>query len=195
MLVGDNLLNRADSAGIGNQVFYSLTEEAKKRKRLKLLRTDPDYRLIKHMYYHLLFQGIIKNGGNKISIKDFINRSPHYAQILRVAMTLLVGSGLLESDQKRFLLADPALHNLLKDMVDFRKTIQQNERKDERRQTIEESEMMEINNKTNSRIIAINEIKKKHANTLKDYSFLSDVIQIFCPPLFPELPYRVLMTL
>jgi hypothetical protein len=106
-----------------------------------------------------------------------------------------VDSGLLlsseDSDHKRYLLVDPALHNLLKDIVDFRKTIQQNEGKSERRQIIEESDMMK-ENKTNSRIIAINEIKKKHANTLKDYSFLSDVIRIFCPPLFPELPYREL---
>jgi hypothetical protein len=189
MLVSDNLLSRDDSAGIGKQVFYLFTEEARKRKQLRLLRTDPNYVLIKHMYYHLLFQCIIKNGGNKISIQDFINRLPNYAQILREGITLLVDSGLLESDQKRYLLADPALHNLLKDMVDFRKAIQQNERKNERRQIIEEYEMIKTNNKTTSRIIAINEIKKKHANTLKDYSFLSDVIQIFCPPLFPELPY------
>jgi len=54
---------------------------------------------------------------------------------------------------------------------------------------------MNPNNKTNSRIIAIKEIKKKHANTLKDFSFLSDVIQIFCPPVFPDLPYRELTSL
>jgi|GEM_PF-2414990 len=199
MLVSDNLLNRDDSAGIGKLVFYSLTEEAKKRKPLRLLRTDPDYRLTKHMYYHLLFQGIIKNNRNRISIQDFINRSSIYGQTLRVALTLLVDSGLLlspeASDHKRYLLADPALHNLLRDIVDFRKTIQQNEGKSERRQIIEESEMVNTKNKTNSRIVAINEIKKKHANTLRDYSFLSDVIQIFCPLLFPELPYRELMSL
>jgi hypothetical protein len=45
MLVSDNLLNRDDSAGIGKLVFYSLTEEAKKRKPIRLWRTDPDYRL------------------------------------------------------------------------------------------------------------------------------------------------------
>jgi hypothetical protein len=199
MLVSDNLLNRDDSAGIGKLVFYSLTEEAKKRKPLRLLRTDPDYRLTKHMYYHLLFQGIIKNNRNRISIQDFINRSSIYGQTLRVALTLLVDSGLLlspeASDHKRYLLADPALHNLLRDIVDFRKTIHQNEGKSERRQIIEESEMVNAKNKTNSRIVAINEIKKKHANTLRDYSFLSDVIQILCPLLFPELPYRELMSL
>jgi hypothetical protein len=199
MLVSDNLLNRDDSAGIGKLVFYSLTEEAKKRKPLRLLRMDPDYRLSKHMYYHLLFQGIIKNNRNRISIQDFINRSSIYGQTLRVALTLLVDSGLLlspeASDHKRYLLADPALHNLLRDIVDFRKNIQRNEGKSERRQIIEESEMVNTKNKTNSRIVAINEIKKKHANTLRDYSFLSDVIQIFCPLLFPELPYRELMSL
>ncbi len=184
MLVSDNLLNRDDSAGIGKLVFYSLTEEAKKRKPLKLLRTDPDYGLVKGMYYHLLFQGIIKNSKNVTSNED-----------LRLAFTLLVDSGLLlaleEFGHNRYLIADPALHNLLKDIVDFRKTVQQNEGKSERRQIIEESDMMK-ENKTNSSIIAINKIRKKHANTLKDYSFLSDVIQIFCPPLFPELPYREL---
>ena len=199
VLVSDNLLNRDDSAGIGKLVFYSLTEEAKKRKPLRLLRTDPDYRLTKHMYYHLLFQGIIKNNRNRISIQDFINRSSIYGQTLRVALALLVDNGLLlspeASDHKRYLLADPALHNLLRDIVDFRKTIQQNEGKSERRQIIEESEMVNTKNKTNSRIMAINEIKKKHANTLRDYSFLSDVIQIFCPLLFPGLPYRELMSL
>jgi hypothetical protein len=199
MLVSDNLLNRDDSAGIGKLVFYSLTEEAKKRKPLRLLRMDPDYRLSKHMYYHLLFQGIIKNNRNRISIQDFINRSSIYEQTLRVALTLLVDSGLLlspeASDHKRYLLADPALHNLLRDIVDFRKNIQRNEGKSERRQIIEEYEMLNTKNKTNSRIVAINEIKKKHANTLRDYSFLSDVIQIFCPLLFPELPYRELMSL
>lgn len=199
MLVSDNLLNRDGSAGIGKLVFYSLTEEAKKRKPLRLLRMDPDYRLSKHMYYHLLFQGIIKNNRNRISIQDFINKSSIYEQTLRVALTLLVDSGLLlspeASDHKRYLLADPALHNLLRDIVDFRKNIQRNEGKSERRQIIEESEMVNTKNKTNSRIVAINEIKKKHANTLRDYSFLSDVIQIFCPLLFPELPYRELMSL
>jgi hypothetical protein len=55
--------------------------------------------------------------------------------------------------------------------------------------------MMRTKNKTNSRIIAINEIRKKHAITLNEFSFLSDVIQIFCPPLFPELPYRELTIL
>ena len=199
MLVSDNLLNRDGSAGIGKLVFYSLTEEAKKRKPLRLLRMDPDYRLSKHMYYHLPFQGIIKNNRNRISIQDFINKSSIYEQTLRVALTLLVDSGLLlspeASDHKRYLLADPALHNLLRDIVDFRKNIQRNEGKSERRQIIEESEMVNTKNKTNSRIVAINEIKKKHANTLRDYSFLSDVIQIFCPLLFPELPYRELMSL
>jgi hypothetical protein len=184
MLVGDNLLNKDDSAGIGKLVFYSLTEEAKKRKPLKLLRTDPDYGLMKGMYYHLLFQGIIKNSKNITSNED-----------LRLALTLLVDSGVLlaleEFGHNRYLIADPALHNHLKDIVDFRKTVQQNEGKSETRQIIEESDMMK-ENKTNSRIIAINEIRKKHANTLKDHSFLSDVIQIFCPPLFPQLPYREL---
>jgi hypothetical protein len=192
MLVSDNLLKRDDSAGIGKLVFYSLTEEAKKRKPSRLLRTDPDYRLTKHMYYHLLFQGIIKNNRNRISIQDFINRSSIYGQTLRVALTLLVDSGLLlsqeASDHKRYLLADPALHNLLRDIVDFRKTIQQNEGKSDLRQIIKESEM-------DSRIVVINGIEKKHANTLRDYSFLPDVIQIFCPLLFPELPYRELMSL
>ncbi len=111
VLVSDNLLNRDDSAGIGKLVFYSLTEEAKKRKPLRLLRTDPDYRLTKHMYYHLLFQGIIKNNRNRISIQDFINRSSIYGQTLRVALALLVDNGLLlspeASDHKRYLLADP----------------------------------------------------------------------------------------
>ena len=55
MLVGDNLLNRDNSAGIGKLVFYSLTEEAKKRKPLRLLRAIPDYGLMKQMYYNLLF--------------------------------------------------------------------------------------------------------------------------------------------
>jgi hypothetical protein len=199
MLVSDNLLNRDDSAGIGKLVFYSSTEEEKERKPLRLLRTDPDYRLTKHMYYHLLFQGIIKNNRNRISTQDFINSSPIYGQTLRVALALLVDSGLLlspeASDHKRYLLADPALHNRLRDIVDFRKTILQNEGKSERRQIIEESEMVNTKNKTNSRIIAINEIKKKHANTLRDYSFLSDVIQIICPLLYPGLPYRELMSL
>jgi hypothetical protein len=126
------VINRDDSAGIGKLVFYSSTEEAKERKPL-LLRTDPDYRLTKHMYYHLLFQGIIKNNRNRISIQDFINRSSIYGQTLRVA--LLVDSGLLLSPEasyhKRYFLADPPLHNLLRDIVDFRKTILQNERKSE----------------------------------------------------------------
>lgn len=81
----------------------------------------------------------------------------------------MLDSGLLLSpeapDHKRYLLADPALYNLLRNIVDFRKTIRQNEGKSERRQIIEESEMVNTKNKTNSRIIAINEIKKKHANT------------------------------
>jgi hypothetical protein len=114
-------------------------------------------------------------------------------------MTFLVDSGLLlspeESGHNRYLLADPVLYNLLKDIVDFRKTIQQKEGKSETNQIIEEFEMMKTNDKTNSRIIAINEIKKKHVNTLKDYSFLSDAIQMFCPPLYPELPYRELANL
>jgi hypothetical protein len=195
MLVSDNLLDRDDSAGLGKLVFYSLTEEAKNRKPLGLLRTDPDYSKTKYLYYHLLFEGIIKNRRNRISIKDFINRSGIYRHYLRVALKYLVDSNLLlspkESGHIMYLLADPVLHNLLKDIVDFREIIKQNEGKSEERQVIEEYDMMRTENKTNGRIIAINEIKKKHAIALKKYSFLSDVIQIFCPPLFLELPYRV----
>jgi hypothetical protein len=40
----------------------------------------------------------------------------------------------------------------------------------------------------------INKIKTKHVSTLKEYSFLRDVIQTYCPLLYPEIPYRDLMS-
>lgn len=43
-----------------------------------------------------------------------------------------------------------------------------------------------------SRNKGVDEIMKKHKKRLSKYSFLSGVIQIYCPLLYPELPYHEL---
>ena len=62
-MVKENILTRKDSGERGKRaVFYLLTEEAKKRKQLKLLRTDPDYNKFSQIYGNLLIRAIIEPG-------------------------------------------------------------------------------------------------------------------------------------
>ena len=285
-LVNDNILHKKDTGVRGKpSVFYSLAEEAKKRIKLQLLRIFPSYGTIKHMYFHLIFEGIAKgetcccdstdldkrlseiNISKKdlsidriekryfkadlqqeivgkteillpfnifihygpiynirivqtityykniihhtyreyatyrfsipgIAINSFINKvSFTYKSHITEAFKLLLKNGLIKPKLKfggemRYVLADNPLDDLITDLYEFRRTIKEKEGKDEMRQAIEECQIKEMKNE---RLNIINYIKRKHEKTLKEYAFLSDVIQIFCPLLFPELPYREFM--
>jgi DNA-binding PadR family transcriptional regulator len=285
-LVNDNVLNKKDTGVRGKpSVFYSLTEEAKRRIELQLLRIFPKYGTIKHMYFHLIFEGIAKgetcscdstdldkhlsemNISRKdllidsiekkyfkaelqqeivdeteillpfnifiyyrpiynirivqtityykniihhtyreyssycfsipgIPINSFINKVRFtYKSDITEAFELLLKNGLIKPKLKfgsemRYVLADNALDDLITDLYEFRRTIKEKEGKSEMRQAIEECQIEEVKN---DRLNIINCIKRKHEKTLKEYGFLSDVIQIFCPLLFPELPYREFM--
>ena len=58
-LKDENVVHKRDTGARGiASVFYSLTEEAEKRRQLKLLRTDPENELFKKIYANLLFKGI-----------------------------------------------------------------------------------------------------------------------------------------
>ena len=81
----------------------------------------------------------------------------------------------------RYVLADNALDDLITDLYEFRRTIKEKEGKSEMRQAVEECQIKKVRNE---RLNIINCIKRKHERTLKEYGFLSDVIQIFCPLLF-----------
>ena len=56
MLVSDNMLEKRDTGERGKRsVFYSLSADAKRRKRLHLLRTDPEYSTTKHICMYNCF--------------------------------------------------------------------------------------------------------------------------------------------
>ncbi|PWU81758.1 MAG: hypothetical protein DLM72_05330 [Candidatus Nitrosopolaris wilkensis] len=110
-----------------------------------------------------------------------------------MAFKLLVEIGLLKSiSKKNYVLASPELDKLLSDILEYRKQIKDAEGKKETRQIVEEYNMMGRKRCPDDRINAINRIKTQHAIALEEYSFLRDVIQMYCP-LLPELPYRDLM--
>jgi hypothetical protein len=202
MMIHDDLLIRTDNGERGKQsVFYSLTEATKKKHKLMPLRTDQIHRtsyfsIVKEMYAHIFFNNIIKNRNNGISVKVLERkyRNSSYLNQIITAFKLLVENDLLEStNKKNYVLSDPGLGKLLADILEYRKDIKEAESKSERRQIMEEYDMLETKGYPEDRINAINIIKTKHANTLKEYSYLRDVIQMYCPLLFPEIPYRDLM--
>jgi hypothetical protein len=202
MMIKDGLLDRIDT-GRGTAVDYSLSEAARKRQKLMLLWNGPDYRIsfsriIKEAYVHILFSDIINDGNNGVSIKhlEMKYRKSSYQNDIIKAFKLLVEDGLIKPKGKQdYMLADPELEQLLVDILDYRKKIKDAEGKQEIRQLWEEYEMLEGQRRySDDRIAVINRIGTKNANALKKFSFLRDVIQMYCPLLFPELPYRDLMS-
>jgi hypothetical protein len=202
MMIKDGLLDRIDT-GRGAAVDYSLSEAARKKQKLMLLWNGPDYgisssRIIKEAYVHILFSDIINNDNNGVSIKDLERkyRQSSYENDIIKAFKLLVENGLIKPKGKQgYTLADPELEQLLVDILDYRKKIKDAEGKQEIRQIWEEYEMLEVQRRySDDRVSVINRIGTKHANALKKFSFLRDVIQMYCPLLFPELPYRDLMS-
>ena len=57
-LVTDNLLKKNDTGQRGKEsVFYSVTEEAQKRLKLRILRIEPKHKLFKEIFINLLCVG------------------------------------------------------------------------------------------------------------------------------------------
>jgi hypothetical protein len=74
MLQDENIVYKRDTGERGKKsVFYSLTEEAKKRRQLKLLRTDPDYDLFKKIYANLLFRGLTESETYSCSLDQLLS--------------------------------------------------------------------------------------------------------------------------
>jgi hypothetical protein len=62
-MVTDNLLKKNDTGERGKEsVFYSVTEEAKKRLKLGILRIEPKHELFKEIFINLLLRGITEGG-------------------------------------------------------------------------------------------------------------------------------------
>jgi len=144
---------------------------------------------MKHWYYNLFIHGITKD--NKQLVNTLLT---HYHGLdSRGWLKFLLKCGLLlddeedESGQKTYRFADSALHKLLKDLVNLRKKITKTEGKIDTAQIVQELKK-DIN--LTSRMSAIEKIGKKHKKVLSKYSYLSDIIQIYCPLLYPELPYQ-----
>lgn len=192
MLVKDSLLNKQDSGERGKQsVFYSLTDETKRRKKLHLLRTDSDYGLVKHLYAHLLFRHLAPASGT--SIEDIKNQSfNYYRNRLLSAFQILLKNGLVKLKKPtgmKYIIADKAFYRLVVDICELDKIT----RTHGKSLLLASSRIREEIDK--DILAATDHIKNKHEKTLKKFSFLSDVIQIFCPLLFPQLPYREWMPL
>ena len=188
MLVKDGLLNKQDTGERGKQsVFYSLTDETKRRTKLHLLRTDPQYALVKHLYAHLIFKHLSSESGTSTEVIK------SRAKELLPGLRILLKDGLIKpSTKKKYIIADKALFNLVADICELDKLC-----KSQGKSLIILGYQSQAGYPSNNKeevgydiIDAINRIKKKHQKTLNKYSFLSDVIQIFCPFLFPQLPYR-----
>jgi DNA-binding PadR family transcriptional regulator len=188
-LSDDGLLDKKDTGVRGKQsVFYSLSPDAKRRKRLHLLRTDRRYDMAKHGYANLLFRYF---GSKSIVSKEDIKT--HMAPVLEE----LLRDGLIKSkNNARYIIVDKALSNLIKDISEL------NKMGGNGRSPLIMGYQCQLGAKTpieeeihDDNIIAnVDEIKKKQEETLATYSFLSDVIQIFCPLLYPQLPYREIMS-
>jgi hypothetical protein len=188
-LVDDGLLDKKDTGIRGKQsVFYSLSPDAKRRKRLHLLRTDPGYDTAKHEYAYLFFRCLVSRSG--ISLNEIKSR-------LVPAFESLLGEGLINlNNNGKYVVVDAALRGLLTDVSKINKMggnrgksviIMGYQYQMGCRTRSEEDIDFEI-------IAALNSIKEKHERTLAKFSFLSDVIQIYCPFLYPHLPFREFMT-
>lgn len=171
-------------------VFYASSEEAKRRTKLHLLRTDSQYALVKHLYAHLIFRYLSSESGTSPEIIK------SRAKQLLSGFRILLKDGLIKSSTKnKYIIADKALFNLVADICELDKLC-----KTQGKSLLVLGYQSQAGYSSNNKqevgydiIDAIDHIKKKHEKTLNKYSFLSDVIQIFCPLLFPQLPYREFM--
>jgi DNA-binding transcriptional ArsR family regulator len=189
ILVDDGLLTKKDTGERGKMsVFYSLSPDAKRRQKLHLLRTDPLYNTVKHMYAYLLFKCLVSRSG--ISLNEIKTR-------LVPAFEALLGEGLISlNNNGKYVVDDAALRGLLTDISKINRIA-----RDRGKSAIIMGYLYQRGCRTRSKedidfeiIVALNSIKEKHERTLAKFSFLSDVIQIYCPYLYPHLPFRELMT-
>jgi hypothetical protein len=189
-LVDDGLVDRKDTGVRGKQsVFYSVSGDAKRRRKLHLLRGDPAYNTVKYDYARLLF-GYFESK-SMISKEDIkIDLFPALKELLR--------DGLIKSkNNTKFAIADNALSDLIRDISELNELggykgkspiIMGYQHQLGHRTTDDDFNDDDIT-------AGFDRLKKKHGKTLIEYSFLSDVIQIYCPLLYPRLPYREFVAL
>lgn len=164
------------------------TEEIHRISRLKV---------IKEAYAHILFNYAINDSKIGLSIRDLKKKFQGYTHLSDIiGSQILVDNGLIKSLRKgKFIVSDPQLRNLLIDILGYRRIVKDKEGSEELRQIAEEYDMLEGERRiSDRRNDMIDKIKTKHASTLKEYSFLRDVIQTYCPLLYPEIPYRDLLS-
>lgn len=129
------------------------------------------------------------------SIEDIKNQSFNYYQDrLLSALQILLKDGLVKLKKPtsmKYIIADKAFYRLVVDICKLDKITR-----------IQGKSLLLVGYQSHTRqdidnniVASIDHIKKKHEKTLKKFSFLSDVIQIFCPLLFPQLPYKEWMPL
>lgn len=154
--------------------------------------------MIKKAYAHILFNYAINDGTIGISIRDLKKKFQGYTHLSDIigGFQILVDNGLIKPLRKgKYIVSDPQLRNLLIDILGYRRIIKDKEGSNELRQIAEEYDMLEGDRRmSDRRNDMLDKIKTKHASTLKEYSFLRDVIQTYCPLLYPEIPYRDLLS-
>jgi hypothetical protein len=72
-MVNENIVRKVDKTGKrGSEVYYSLSDNARKQHQLRILKVDKDYKTKRSIYQLLIYFHSFKRGENNY-IKNYLN--------------------------------------------------------------------------------------------------------------------------